>query len=62
MSRLRGCDFCDVFRIKVNYQVVDPAVEAAQNRLDAMRTGRYVAPKPRQKTVKKKESEQQVVG
>lgn len=46
-------------RIKVNYQVVDPAVEAAQARLDAMRTGRYVAPKPRQKTVKKKETEDQ---
>ena len=50
------------FRIKVNYQVVDPAVEAAQARLDAMRTGRYVAPKPRQKTVKKKETEEQTVG
>ena len=46
----------------MNYQVVDPAVEAAQARLDAMRTGRYVAPKPRQKTVKKKEIEDQSAG
>ncbi|KAH3863581.1 uncharacterized protein LOC127866589 [Dreissena polymorpha] len=42
-------------RVKVNYQVVDPAVEAAQARLDAMRTGRYVAPKPKRKQTKKDE-------
>lgn len=44
-------------RIKVNYQVVDPAVEAAQARLDAMRTGRYLAPKPKQKSQRKKEEQ-----
>lgn len=48
-------------RIKVNYQVVDPAVEAAQARLDAMRTGRYLAPKPKQKTQKKKDKEEQSI-
>ncbi|XP_052786317.1 uncharacterized protein C2orf81 homolog [Mya arenaria] len=36
-------------RVKVNYRVIDPAVEAAQARLDSMKTGRYVAPKPRTK-------------
>ena len=51
-----------ICRIKVNYQVVDPAVEAAQARLDAMRTGRYVAPKPRKKIVKKEDSEERVSG
>ncbi|KAL8563941.1 hypothetical protein ACOMHN_059371 [Nucella lapillus] len=35
-------------RVKVKYQVVDPAVEAAQARLDAMRRGRYIAPTERQ--------------
>lgn len=40
-------------RVKVSYQVVDPAVEAAKARLDAMKTGRYVAPKPKQKAPKK---------
>lgn len=31
-------------RVTVKYQVVDPAVEAAQARLEAMRRGRYIAP------------------
>ena len=42
----------------MNYQVVDPAVEAAQARLDAMRTGRYLAPKLKQKNKKKIEKEE----
>lgn len=46
-------------RIKVNYQVVDPAVEAAQARLDAMKTGRYVAPKLKKKTTKTDSKEEQ---
>lgn len=46
----------------MNYQVVDPAVEAAQARLDAMRTGRYIAPKPKMKTMKKKEREEESAG
>ena len=45
-------------RVKVNYQVVDPAIEAAQARLDAMRTGRYVAPKPKRRIQKKEEKEE----
>ncbi|XP_076072554.1 uncharacterized protein LOC143044426 isoform X1 [Mytilus galloprovincialis] len=39
-------------RIKVNYQVVDPSVEAAKNRLDAMKHGRYSIQR-----MKKKKSE-----
>nr|KAG5703178.1 hypothetical protein BaRGS_027343 [Batillaria attramentaria] len=31
-------------RVSVKYQVVDPSVEAAQARLEAMRRGRYVGP------------------
>ena len=34
-------------RIKTKFHVVDPAVEAAQARLDAMRTGRFTASKPK---------------
>ena len=34
---------------------MDPAVEAAQARLDAMRTGRYVAPKLKRRVIKKEE-------
>lgn len=44
----------------MNYQVVDPAVEAAQARLDAMRTGRYVAPKPKRRPQRKEEKEDSV--
>lgn len=40
-----------MFRIKTKFYVVDPAVEAAQNRLDAMRTGRYLAKKTAKKVV-----------
>lgn len=40
------------YRIKVNYQVVDPSVEAAKNRLDAMKHGRYSIQR-----MKKKKSE-----
>ena len=29
-------------RIKTRYNIVDPEVEAAQERLEAMRTGRYI--------------------
>lgn len=47
-------------RIKVNYQVVDPAVEAAQARLDAMKTGRYVAPRPKRKIQKKDETNESI--
>lgn len=35
-------------RVNVKYQVVDPAVEAAQARLEAMRRGRYIAPTEKQ--------------
>lgn len=37
------------YKVKTGFSVIDPAVEAAQARLEAMRTGRYVAgrlPKP----------------
>ncbi|KAL4240710.1 hypothetical protein ACF0H5_001501 [Mactra antiquata] len=47
-------------RIKVNYQVVDPAVEAAQARLEAMKTGRYVAPRPKRKIQKKEEKDETI--
>eukprot|EP00916_Digyalum_oweni_P013501 GHVL01022181.1.p1 GENE.GHVL01022181.1~~GHVL01022181.1.p1 ORF type:complete len:460 (+),score=89.71 GHVL01022181.1:226-1605(+) len=35
-------------RVSVKYQVVDPAVEAAQARLEAMRRGRFIAPSQKQ--------------
>lgn len=35
-------------RVSVKYNVVDPAVEAAQARLEAMRRGRYIAPTQKQ--------------
>lgn len=47
-------------RIKVNYQVVDPAVEAAQARLEAMKTGRYVAPRPKRRVPKKVETSESI--
>lgn len=37
---------CIFFRIKTKFFVIDPSVEAAQARLNAMRTGRYTASKP----------------
>ena len=42
----------------MNYQVVDPSIEAAKARLDAMKRGRY--PVPRQK--KKKMETQSSLG
>lgn len=45
-------------RIKVNYQVVDPLVEAAQARLEAMKTGKYVAPKLKRRPPKKEPMEE----
>ncbi|XP_076468058.1 uncharacterized protein LOC143298889 [Babylonia areolata] len=45
-------------RVNVRYRVVDPAVEAAQARLESMRRGRYIAPTEKQlgKSVKSKKS------
>lgn len=40
-----------VSRIKTKYYVVDPAVEAAQARLDAMRTGRYLGARPKKQSM-----------
>ncbi|KAL5019313.1 hypothetical protein ScPMuIL_005035 [Solemya velum] len=42
-------------RVKVRYQVVDPHVEAAEARLEAMRTGRYIGRKQFNRIVKKDE-------
>lgn len=39
------CEKMSFCSIKTKFYVVDPAVEAAQARLDAMRTGRYLATK-----------------
>lgn len=46
----------------MNYQVVDPAVEAAQARLEAMKTGRYVAPRPKRRVQKKVETSESLTG
>ena len=35
-------------RVKVNFRVVDPDIEAAQATLDAMRTGKFIAPGSKQ--------------
>lgn len=37
----------ECYRIKTRYHVVDPETEAAQARLDAMRTGRSLSTKPK---------------
>lgn len=52
-------------RVNVKYQVVDPAVEAAQARLEAMRRGRYIAPTEKylgKKQKKKSSSDSTVTG
>lgn len=43
-------------RVKVNYQVVDPSVEAAKARLDAMKHGRYSIQRLRKKKMETKSS------
>lgn len=42
--------------MKVNYQVVDPSVEAAQARLEAMRHGKFMKIKLRKKKTSPEES------
>lgn len=44
------------FRVKVNYQVVDPSVEAAKARLEAMRHGKFMKIKLRKKKTSPEES------
>lgn len=43
-------------RVKVNYQVVDPSVEAAKARLEAMRHGKFMKIKLRKKKTSPEES------
>lgn len=42
--------------MKVNYQVVDPSVEAAQARLEAMRHGKFMKIKLKKKRTSPEES------
>lgn len=44
-------------RVKINYQVVDPTVEVAQERLEAMRHGKFVSKQIIRKKLKKEDSE-----
>lgn len=43
-------------RVKVNYQVVDPSIEAANARLDAMKRGRYAVPRQKKKKMETQSS------
>lgn len=43
--------------MKINYQVVDPTVEVAQERLEAMRHGKFVSKQTIRRKFKKEESD-----